>query len=72
MNVETVLKCAEMAATKQRAFLGVVDQDILDLIAELTPAPVVESAPAATEVVEPEVVEEAPVTKSKKSKAAAE
>jgi hypothetical protein len=39
MNKETVLKCAQMAADKQRAFLGVVDQDILDLIEELT-APV--------------------------------
>ena len=69
MNLETVLKCAEMAARKQQAFLGTVDQDILDLIAELTPAPVVESAPAVTEVAEPEVVaEEAPVTKSKKAK----
>jgi hypothetical protein len=38
MNLDTVLKCAQMAATKQEAFLGHVDQDILDLIAELTPA----------------------------------
>ena len=67
MNLETVLKCAEMAARKQQAFLGTVDQDILDLIAELTPAPVVEAAPVEEAPVE-EVVEEAPVTKSKKAK----
>jgi len=39
MNLETVLKCAQMAATKQEAFLGRVDQDIQDLIAELTAPP---------------------------------
>lgn len=50
MNMDTVLKCAQMAARQQEAFLGNVDQDIQDLIAELTPAapvaePVVEDAP---------------------------
>lgn len=55
MNLDTVRKCAEMAARKQEAFLGVVDQDIQDLLAEL-------NAPAAAE--------EAPVPKAKKTKAA--
>ena len=39
MNNETVLKCAQLAARKQEAFLGQVDQDIQDLIAELTAPP---------------------------------
>ena len=53
MNLETVLKCAQMAASKQEAFLGRVDQDIQDLIAELTappaPAPKAASKKAAAE-----------------------
>ncbi len=45
MNLETVRKCVEMAASKQLAALGYVEQDILDLQAELN-APAVEAAPA--------------------------
>jgi len=56
VDQNTIRKCAEMAATQQRSFLGAVDQDILDLLAELNPveevAPVVEETPA--------VVDEAP------------
>jgi hypothetical protein len=45
MNLETVLKCAQMAAAKQEAFLGRVDQDVQDLIAELTAPPAPKAAP---------------------------
>ncbi len=55
MNNETVLKCAQLAASKQEAFLGRVDQDIQDLIAELTapPAPKVAPKKAAEPVAAP-------------------
>lgn len=46
MNLDTVLKCAKMAAVTRHAALGFVDDDILELIAELeTPAPVEVAAP---------------------------
>ena len=53
MNLETVLKCAQLAARKQEAFLGQVDQDIQDLIAELTapPAPKTTTKKAVAEPV---------------------
>ena len=35
MNLDTVLKCAKMAADMRKVALGQVDQDILDLISEL-------------------------------------
>lgn len=59
MNIETVRKCANMAAQMQLAAFGHVTNDVQELIDELdAPAP---------------VVEEAPVTKPKtKAKAAAE
>ena len=55
MNNETIFKCAQMAAAKQMAAFGNVDQDILDLLAEVTPAPVVQAA--VVEAVAVEVVE---------------
>ena len=56
MNLETVLKCAQLTAAKQLSALGVVDQDVQDLINELTPAVeiVVEATPET-------VVQEVPV-----------
>lgn len=48
MNNDTVLKCAQMAATKQLAFLGYVDDDIQELIAELTAPPVVKTTAKAS------------------------
>lgn len=62
MNDATVLKCAKLAANQQQSYLGTVDQDIQDLIAELSAAPVAEpvaeEAPAIEEPVAEEVVEE--------------
>ena len=46
MNIDTVRKCAEMASSRQQSALGYVDQDILDLLAELN-APAAEETPAA-------------------------
>lgn len=46
MNIDTVRKCAEMASSKQQSALGYVDQDILDLLAELN-APAAEETPPA-------------------------
>lgn len=43
MNLETVLKCAQIAADHRRAALGFVDDDIVELLAELQPA--AEAAP---------------------------
>ncbi len=52
MNADTVLKCARMAADMRKVALGQVDQDILDLIAELE-APVQEApAPEADDKAE--------------------
>jgi hypothetical protein len=45
---------------------GVVSDDVTALIAKITPAPVVESAPEETAVVEPKPVAE--TTKGKKTK----
>lgn len=63
MNNDTIRKCAEMAAAQQQAFLGVIDQDILDLLAEVAPPPaaapveaVAEAAPAE-EVAAEEAIE---------------
>lgn len=56
MNKDTVRKCAEMAAAQQRAFLGVVDQDILDLLVELAPPPAAAPAEEVTEVAPAEEV----------------
>ena len=49
---------------------GVVSDDVTALMAKLAPAPVVESAPVETAVVEPEPVVETP--KAKKTKEAEE
>lgn len=52
MNNETILKCATLAAQQQQAFLGRVDLDIQDLIAELIQVEQVpQKAPAAVEQV---------------------
>ena len=60
MNMDTVLKCAQIAADHRRAALGYVDEDIAELLAELT-APVVEPAPVVvTEAVVEATVETAP------------
>lgn len=48
MNLDTVRKCAEIAATARAAALGVVDADIAELLEELNAASVVEEAPAPT------------------------
>jgi hypothetical protein len=46
MNIETVRKCADMAAQMQMAAFGHVTQDVQDLIDELNaPAPVAAEAP---------------------------
>jgi hypothetical protein len=51
MNLETILMCAKMAATQQRAALSYVDDAIVELIAEveslLVPVELVEEAPVA-------------------------
>lgn len=55
MNMDTVLKCAQMAARQQEAFLGAVDADIQALLAELTPVeepPEVAQAEAEAEAME--------------------
>lgn len=52
MNNETVLKCALLAARQQEAFLGRVDLDIQDLIAELTVAEVTPAQEAHAEAIE--------------------
>ena len=54
MNLDTVLKCAQIAANVRQASLGFVDDDIQALLAELTPA-------VEEPVVEEPVAEEAPV-----------
>lgn len=57
MNLDTVRKCAEMAARQQAAALGSVDADIQALLNELAPAEVVqESAPVAEQEPAAEVV----------------
>jgi hypothetical protein len=48
MNIETVRKCADMAAQVQMNAFGHVTKDVQDLLDELNPpAPVVEEAPVA-------------------------
>jgi len=65
INLVTVLQCAKMAAAIQLNGLGHVDSDVQTLIEEvellLAPESVVEeSAPVATDVVEPEMGIETP------------
>ena len=63
MNLDTVLKCAQIAADHRRAAMGYVDDDILELLAELTPAAVVQEVVQVAEpVAEPveEPAEDAP------------
>jgi hypothetical protein len=70
---QLVLSGLRAKATQYAAMFGSEDQAVLDLIAkveEQLPTPVVESAPAPTAVVEPEVVVETP--KAKKTKAVEE
>ena len=63
MNIETVRKCADMAAQMQMAAFGHVTNDVQELIDELNaPAPVVEEAPVAKPKAKPKA----------KAKAAAE
>ena len=48
MNMDTVRKCAEIAAASRAAALGIVDADIIELLDELDKMqaePVVEEAP---------------------------
>lgn len=62
MNLDTVRKCAELAASIRLASLGVVDADIAELLAELNAAtaepPEVAQIEAQAEAVE---AAEAPV-----------
>jgi hypothetical protein len=60
MNLETILKCAEVTARQQLTALGHVSGDVQELIDEV-----------ASLLVPDEVVEEAPAPKAKKTKAAA-
>lgn len=60
MNMDTVRKCAEIAAATRAAALGIVDADIVELLEELDAA----QAPAEEAA--------APVAKAKKTKAASE
>lgn len=72
---QLVLSALRGKATQYSAMFGSEDPAILDLIAKVEgqlPQPVVESAPEATPVVEPEVVVDAPVPKAKKTKVVAE
>jgi hypothetical protein len=46
MNLDTVRKCAMIAADARQAALGVVDDDIMALIAELDAPPAPSPAPA--------------------------
>ena len=63
MNLETILMCAKVAATQQRAALSYVDAAVAELIAE------VESLLAPVELVgEAPVVEEAPVAEKPPAK----
>jgi hypothetical protein len=65
---QLVLSGLRAKATQYAAMFGSEDQAILDLIAKVESqliTPVVESAPVATPVVEPEVVVEAPVAEVK-------
>lgn len=39
MNLDTVRKCAQIAADMRRSALGAVDEDILELLAELDAPP---------------------------------
>jgi hypothetical protein len=66
MNLDTVLKCANLAANKQLAFLGYVDADIQELLDELTAATAepAEVAQIEAEAEAAEVVEQAPVEAS--------
>lgn len=50
MNMDTVLKCAQIAADHRRAVLGYVDEDIVDLLEELTAVTEPEPAPEPVEV----------------------
>ena len=59
MKMETVLKCAQMAAAQQESALGYVTDDIQELIAELTAPP---PAPAPQPKVASKKATEAPAT----------
>ena len=69
-EAELLLVGLNMYADVQRNASGSVPDDVKALIAKITPAPVVESAPVETAIVEPEPVVETP--KAKKTKEAEE
>jgi hypothetical protein len=69
-EADLILVGLNMYADVQRNASGSVPDDVKTLIAKITPAPVVESAPVETPVVESEVAVETP--KAKKTKAVEE